>query len=102
MSKTDMPEKIWASDGHIEYPRLWELEYDEDGTPYILKSTVDAEREADSKTIAALAEQAHKVFSYYQFGGLRGSPEALIALGDLGVLLESHASQIAEAQEEKE
>lgn len=34
-----------------------------------------------------IIEQARKVFSYYQFGGLRGTAEALIALGDLGVML---------------
>jgi len=35
-----------------------------------------------------IAEQARKVVSFYQFGGLKGTAEALISLGDLAVLLE--------------
>ena len=35
-----------------------------------------------------IIEQARKVVSYYQFGGLKGTREALISIGDLAVLLE--------------
>lgn len=31
---TDMPNEIWAFDNQLEYPRLWETEFDEGGVHY--------------------------------------------------------------------
>jgi hypothetical protein len=40
-----------------------------------------------------IVEQAKKVVGYYNFEGLRGTPEALVALGDLAALLDDYERQ---------
>ena len=54
--KTNMPEEIYAGYHYEEFLLSTEKEDGVIETAYRLKYTVDAERAADSKTIAALAE----------------------------------------------
>ena len=118
-----MPEEIWVfGGGSSHYTQgCWAYEPLEEplglgehhGTPYRLKSTVDAERAADSKTIAALAGALESLKSSYMLGicdcseisfDLQGeaiSSERLSAWLKTKQALSDNALRIAETQEEK-
>ena len=119
MSETEMPEKIWVSlyetvsvcrpKGYWpggRWPAVFKQNRDR-ATPYILKSTVDAEREADSKTIAALAEALGKVDKKLNKFDIKASDfrigkPCLLVSGSHKIVrqtLSDNAPRIVEAQE---
>ena len=86
----DMPEKIWADPEDCQCAKCEIAGMAE----YLLKSTVDAEREADSKTIrelAAVLERLACLGNGESHGNSDGNVIAQQALA-------AHAPRIAEAQ----
>lgn len=43
-----------------------------------------------------IKELASKVVSYYQFGGIKGNPDSLAAIGDLALALSEESKEVAE------
>ena len=118
MTETDMPEEIWVNRNDTEKLLHGVTGYrtttDKDISPsnttqYRLKSTVDAERAADSKTIAALAKALEKAriqflsyaISHANKGKNKKSRTNSEYMNICGKALADNAPRIAEAQEAK-
>lgn len=96
MSET-MPENMWMDEADM----MASVFFTQEPTPskgyerYIIKSTVDAEREADRKTIRELAAALDRAADRFSvLGYIECVKEAKQALT-------THAPRIAEAQEDK-